>query len=232
MNRMPVTQPIALDPTSLSKAAAALYPDLGPISRAKAKYRPYICPFHVVLPLVPTGSSVLDIGCGNGLLLGLLAVTGKVRDGAGYDLSEAAVVQAREMAKSISTGATLSFYVGDSPACVPGGGGGGDFDVVMMVDVLHHVPPAHQAGFFEAAASRVRPGGLLIYKDMVNFPDWRAYTNVMHDIVLAGQCSRYAPTSSVEQWAERAGLTTRERGRFDMLWYGHELRVFERPRKG
>lgn len=230
MNRMPVTQTVALDPTSLSKAAAALYPDLSPISRAKAKYRPYICPFHVVLPLVPTGSSVLDIGCGNGLLLGLLAVTGKVRAGAGYDLSEDAVVQARGMAKSINTGATLTFFVGDSPACVPGGVG--DFDVVTMVDVLHHVPPAHQAGFFQSAASRVRPGGLLIYKDMVNFPDWRAYTNVMHDIVLAGQRSRYAPMSAVEQWAGTAGLVTRERGRFDMLWYGHELRVFERPRKG
>lgn len=230
MNRMPVTQPVALDPDALSKAAAALYPDVGPISRAKAKYRPYICPFHVVLPLVPTGSSVLDIGCGNGLLLGLLAVTGRMREGAGYDLSESAVGQAREMARSITMGAKLTFYVGDSPACVPGGGG--DFDVVTMVDVLHHVPPAHQAGFFAAAASRVRPGGLLIYKDMVNFPDWRAYTNVMHDIVLAGQRSRYAPTSAVEQWAESAGLTTRERGRFDMLWYGHQLRVFERPRKG
>jgi 2-polyprenyl-3-methyl-5-hydroxy-6-metoxy-1,4-benzoquinol methylase len=214
----------SFEPTSLSRAAAGLYPRLGAVGRAKATYRPYICPFHVVLPAVPEGSRVLDIGCGNGLLLGLLAQTGRIREGSGYDLTEEVVGQARAMAAEVKTGAALSFFVGDSEACVPGG----VFDAVLMVDVLHHVPPKIQESFWRGAARRVRPGGLMIYKDMVDYPDWRAFTNVMHDIVLAGQRSRYVPVARVEEWAKGEGFVLRRSERMNMWWYGHELRIFER----
>ncbi len=217
----------SLDPGSLSVVASSLFPDAGTLAKAKARYRPYICPFHVLLPIVPERSRALDIGCGNGLLLGLLAASGRIASGAGYDLTEDLVGQARTMAGRLDTGTPLDFHVGDSHACVPVAGGA--FDVVLMVDVLHHVPPPIQESFWRGAASRVRPGGLMIYKDMVNYPDWRAYTNVMHDILLAGQRSRYVPITMVEEWGKSEGLVLRRSERINMLWYGHELRVFERP---
>ncbi|MFO0830266.1 MAG: class I SAM-dependent methyltransferase [Phycisphaerales bacterium] len=216
-------------PARLSDAAAALFPGAGLLAGAKAKYRPYICPFHTLLPIVPLGSRALDIGCGNGLLLGLLAATGRIGSGAGYDLTESVVAHARAMAGRMPPGTTLEFSVGDSHACVPGPAGGRDFDVVLMVDVLHHVPPPIQESFWRGAASRVRPGGLMIYKDMVNYPDWRAFTNVAHDIVLAGQRSRYVPVALVERWGADEGLSLERSARINMLWYGHELRVFRRP---
>lgn len=217
-------QQVTMDPASLSKVSASLFPDAGVLAGAKAKYRAYICPFHVLLPIVPVGSRALDIGCGNGLLLGLLAASGRIASGAGYDLTEDLVGQARAMAGRLGGKSAMEFFVGDSHACVPGGG----FDVVLMVDVLHHVPPVIQEQFWRGAASRVKPGGLMIYKDMVNYPDWRAYTNVMHDIVLAGQRSRYVPVARVEEWGKGEGLVLKDSRRMNMLWYGHELRVFER----
>jgi protein-L-isoaspartate O-methyltransferase len=41
------------------------------------RLRPHIAPFHTLLPLVPKGSRVLDIGGGSGLWAGLLVQTGQ-----------------------------------------------------------------------------------------------------------------------------------------------------------
>jgi 2-polyprenyl-6-hydroxyphenyl methylase/3-demethylubiquinone-9 3-methyltransferase len=37
--------------------------------------------------------------------------------------------------------------------------------MVLLVDVLHHVPPAERTELLSAAAARIRPGGVLAVKD-------------------------------------------------------------------
>src|SRR6187455_1904363 len=43
--------------------------------------RPHICPFDRLIDYVPNGICIIDVGCGSGLLLGLLAATTKSRLG-------------------------------------------------------------------------------------------------------------------------------------------------------
>ncbi len=213
-------------PATLSGHARRLYGSAGTIHRAMATYRPYICPMHRLLALVPVGSTVLDVGCGGGLFLGLLAVTERIQKSAGFDMSALAIAEAKAMADRLPDPSVVSFHLGDSPAVVPSQSDG--FDVVSIIDVLHHVPTAAQEAFFRAAAARVRVGGLLLYKDMVDHPDWRAWANSVHDLVVARQVVRYAPISRVEAWAKAAGLVEKDAARENVLWYGHELRLFER----
>ena len=105
---------------------------------------------------------------------------------------------------------------------------GGAFDVVLLVDVLHHIPPAAQRDVFRMAAEKVAPGGRLIYKDMAARPRWRAAMNRLHDLVMARQWIHYVPIQSVEQRGAAEQMQLTHAQDVNMLWYRHELRVFTR----
>ena len=209
-------------PVELCALSRALFAQ-GPLLRRKLQHwRPRICPFHRLLPRVPQNASVLDVGCGCGLFLGLLAKSGHDIRGTGFDVSTDAIAVAQRMAQQV--GSNLQFLQLDVNDPWPAG----PFDVVSIIDVMHHVPPAGQRAVLKTAASRVAPGGILLYKDMCRRPRWRAAANRLHDLLLARQWIHYLPIEQVEQWATEDGLRLEHAERINMLWYGHELRVFRR----
>lgn len=184
-----------------------------------------IVPFEPILQAISAELTpkVFDIGGGEGLLL-FLAEQADI-------LSEGLCVDAN--AKNISSGAEALKKAGarhvhvqhtDTIDAWPDK----TFDIVTMVDVLHHVPSDFQQSFVEAACQRVRPGGLFIYKDMANKPFWMAAANRLHDLVLAQQWIEYAPIGAVETWVKGAGFSLEQSDLIDILWYRHELRVFRK----
>lgn len=217
-----------LTPDALSKMAARIYPEGPLLFRALQRYRPYICPFEELIPEVPAGASVLDIGCGGGLFLGLVDAAGLKPQGTGFDVSAPAIRLAEKMAAAVEKqrGGHLDFRRIDADAPWPEG----EFDVVAMIDVIHHVPPSAQEDVIRRACRKVKPGGLFLYKDMVKRPAWRALANRMHDLVLARQWIHYVPVGEVERWAADEGMTLERSALINRLWYGHELRVFRRPK--
>jgi len=189
--------------------------------------RPYICPFDRLLELVPDGASVLDVGCGCGLFLGLLAATGKQPRGFGVDVSAEAIPTARIMAdrlRETQVPADLTFHrIGpDDPRP------DGSYDVVSLIDVIHHVPRARQRALFASAASTVRPGGLLLFKDIGPKPFWRASMNRLHDLLVAREWIHLVSADLVANWGREEGLTLVRRERINRLWYGHDLLLFRR----
>ncbi len=102
------------------------------------------------------------------------------------------------------------------------------FDVVSLVDVLHHVAPAKQLDVLREALLHVKPGGLLLYKDMCDAPWALATANRAHDLLLTQQWIHYLPIENVEQWAREAGLDLIDSQQIRRYWYGHELRLFRR----
>lgn len=219
------TLPTEWTPANLSSLAASCYRHAPLLARLMMTYRPYIVPFGLLMAVVPNNARVLDIGCGAGLFLALLARTRGLASGTGVDASGAAVAAARAMAESIGAEAHLEFVRSNDVTGWPGG----TFDVVSLIDVMHHVASANRQGFFAAAAARVAPGGLLLYKDMVSRPLWRAAANRFHDLVLARQWIRYVPYDAAAAWAGQAGLPEEWHVLVNRLWYGHELAVFRRP---
>ncbi len=220
-------------PAALAALAASLYAPAsgGVLLRLLQQYRPYIAPFEELLPLVPRGARVMDVGCGGGLFLHLLAARVGLGASVGFDASAGAIAVARSVRHAAELPGLAPAFAHvrvqepwPGPPTHPK-----VFDVVSVIDVMHHVPAADQAGLIAQAARRVAPGGVLIYKDMCRAPLWRAAANRLHDLVLARQWISYAPVEQVEVWARAAGLEVERRAEFNRLWYGHELRVFRNP---
>jgi 2-polyprenyl-3-methyl-5-hydroxy-6-metoxy-1,4-benzoquinol methylase len=186
-----------------------------------ASVRPLIARFDRVVDHIPPGSRLLDIGCGNGLLLALAGSYAEAGPGVGVDSNADAIAAARRMASARSR--PLTFQVGASATDWPAG----TFDVVMMVDVLHHVPPAARRDLVFAALARVVPGGLFIYKDMCRRPLFRRLWNQLHDLVLARQLVAVEPIENVVDWIARAGFAPVASERYvGAAVYGHELEVW------
>ncbi|MGQ0628555.1 MAG: class I SAM-dependent methyltransferase [Phycisphaerales bacterium] len=218
----------SITPAELSATAATLYQSGPRLLRLMQRYRPFISPFELLLPHVPTGATLLDVGCGGGLLLSLLAARQQLTLGVGFDSSSRAIAAAEGARRALADrGSVLHFERLD--ASRPWPSDPVQFDVVSIIDVIHHVAPAHQRGVIETACARVKPGGILLYKDMCRRPRWRAATNRLHDLIMARQWIHPAPIEQVELWAAGCGLTVEHRASITRYWYGHELRVFRRP---
>ena len=212
--------------SGLDTAVKALYPPaetgvFGLMQRLRIR----ICPFDVILDHLPAKSRVLDIGCGGGLLLGLAHRLGGISTGLGVDLSTPAVACAQTMAQRENP-AALDFRILDvtKPQALPD-----SFDVVTMVDLIHHIPPARQRLLIQTAAAQVQPGGLFIFKDMSSTPFLCASWNRMHDLIMARQWIHYVTSAQVVEWGQASGLELVEQGQRRLYLYHHFWLVFRRP---
>lgn len=215
----------ALGPRLIKDVATELYANVGTsMVRFMQRYRSYICPLHEVISEVPEQSRVLDVGCGNGLLLNLLAHLGRIRQGHGFDLSVPAIEVASQVALKHPADRTITFESRSVNQGIPRLG----FEVVTVVDVLHHIPDAYKQPFVADLCDAVPQGGRLIIKDMVCKPRWRAAANRLHDLVMARQWVEHADPVHVERWATQKGMVVRRRANFNTLWYGHWLLVMQK----
>jgi len=222
-----MTTPAPLRNRDLKAAAKRLYADASGATRTIQSLRPYICPFTRLLDFVPPGSRVLDIGCGAGLLLALAADTRPLGPCVGFDSNGKAIAVAGLAAKRLAAAekSAPKFVRLDVRDPWPVG----TFDVVAMIDVLHHVPVAAQQSAISQAVAAVPPGGTFLYKDISPRPRWRAWMNRLHDLVMVREWIHYVDSDRVTEWATAGGLTLRSREWIPQLWYGHDLLVFDRP---
>jgi 2-polyprenyl-3-methyl-5-hydroxy-6-metoxy-1,4-benzoquinol methylase len=217
-----------MTPSAIARLARSLYRDAPLLHRWVQMGRPHICPFEVLFQHVPPGADVLDIGSGAGLFLGLLASENRITEGVGLDACEASITTARAMAERVvEMGFPGRLRFEQSGRGLPWPAE--RFDVVSLVDVIHHVPPSQQTEMFRKAVSKLRPGGRLIYKDISARPRWRMWANQLHDLLVARQWVHVAPIHRVEEWARAQHLKAVHSAYIPRLWYGHDLRVWSSP---
>ena len=215
--------PGKLDKSDIRVRARTLFAGVRRLAAHRQWLRIEICPFEKLLPHVPLGATLLDIGCGGGLFLGLLALGDPTLCATGVDSSSDAINCASRMANKLSLNG-LKFYCAGSSDTWPTD----QYNVVSLIDVLHHVSPTDREGFFKEAAKRVGSGGTLICKEMRPKPRWKATANVLHDLVVARQWIRHSSAESIEAWAAKAGLRLICHEEWDRLWYAHGFWIFRR----
>jgi len=194
------------------------------LQRIMVRYRPNICPPGPFYVHIPNGSSVLDVGCGMGAHLITLSAMRKISSGYGVDVSSKAIERAKIAAENYPQ-SNLSFdtmrSVEEIPKIL--------FDVVMMIDVMHHVPLKLRKGIFVACIDRVRAGGIFIYKDMADRPLFNALANRAHDLIIAREMINYLPLETALEWSQSEKLELIDRAEYKKLVYAHELLVFRKP---
>ncbi|MGR3984214.1 MAG: class I SAM-dependent methyltransferase [Gammaproteobacteria bacterium] len=198
--------------------------------RAPLKYRLVtrnriaINPIAPLLAMLPPCGTLLDVGCGSGLLLLCAARRERISRGHGIDRDARALGAAEQAAARMGASAPLSFSLCASFAEWPGE----RFDTVALIDVMHHIPRALQTELLDAAGRRVRDGGRILYKDMCIRPCWRALANRAHDLLVSRQWIHYLPLARVIEWGARNGYAPVHIETYSKWCYGHELLVLDK----
>lgn len=196
----------------------------GLLQKLKVTYRPLICPFEDLLPLVAPGCRVFDIGCGQGQFALLLAEFRKPAALGGIEISPSLIRGANALLAGYAETVALDFRVYDGshfPDAIAG------YDTIFMVDVLHHVPRTAQSSFIAALYRVMAPGSRLVLKD-IDGAHPLAPANKLHDLVLAGEIGHELSPGHAAQIATRAGFRLASTRRRRMLWYPHYTLVLEK----
>lgn len=103
-------------------------------------------------PYLKKSAAVLDLGCGNGRLLGFLKPFG-ITDYLGIDQSKALLKEARQLHPQ------SEFLEADMSEPLPIKK---SFDVIFAIASFHHLPPKDQLKTLRAWKKQLKPGGTLL----------------------------------------------------------------------
>ena len=150
------------------------------------------------------GASVVDVGCGGGLLSESLAASGA--NVLGIDASEEALAAARDhldgSGLDVEYRATTAEALAESRP--------GHFDLVTCMELVEHVPDG--AALVAACARLVRPGGTVVFSTINRTPKAYALAIVAAEYVLAmlprgtHDYARFVRPSELARWGRSADL--------------------------
>lgn len=107
----------------------------------------------------PTANRILEIGCGEGGVTECLA--------SAYPEAEILGIDIADNIGRLYTGRTGGVTFRKVTIQELAGEGIGTFDLVVMCDVMHHIPPSLRQEILAAARTMLAPGGRFVFKDWV-----------------------------------------------------------------
>ena len=174
---------------------------------------------------LPRAGRILDLGCGFGLFSLYFASLEPGRRILGIDRNARRVARARTSANRLGL-ANAEYEVAD----VRTWSSSEAFDAVYALDLVHHLPRATVPGFLGAVRDRLRPGGVLLLKEVEDRPlHKRWFTLALDRLMVGSEPIHY--WSAAELVALLEGLSfhvVRHRMR-DVIPYPHILYVARRP---
>lgn len=147
---------------------------LGPFEiRAAKTYRAMFFPVAEFADLVKRwapGTRVLEIGCGDGMVIEQLAKTYPDASLTGIDIDDEPGRLFR------GRGSEVAFH--SITAEQFAGGHTGSFDLIVICDVLHHVEQEQRIDLLKAAKRLLAPDGAVVVKEWADFGD--RFTRFVH----------------------------------------------------
>lgn len=219
---------------ALCEAAAEPYLRAGVVHwewvRGKLRHDPI---FRALLEgdLAPRHGRLVDLGCGRGGLLALLAVAAERTGGPVPELEGVELRASLVKAASIGLEGRARVIQADlaehpPPPC----------DGAFLLDVLHYLPAAAQDALLARAASALRPGGVLLIREADADAGWRfLLTRIAERVAAIGrghlrQRFAYRSLSDWRQRVERLGLVVDTRPMSAGTPFGNVLLVAVSPK--
>jgi 2-polyprenyl-6-hydroxyphenyl methylase/3-demethylubiquinone-9 3-methyltransferase len=153
-----------------------------------------------------SGTDLLDVGCGHGVLAALLLDGHPERRVVGIDPDERKIAWANEsIGKNPNAefrAVTIETLAVERPA---------SFDCVIIADVLCLIARDTWPPFLDAARRLLRPGGRLVLKDAENDGSWRAIKALWQERLMVHVLRRTVSTGGIgfATRDELAGFVTR-----------------------
>ncbi len=185
----------------------APYAALPVAGRAYVLARVLTCPFDGVAAHLPGQGTLLDVGCGAGLMAHLAAARGLSVTGVDPDPRKVALARA-----SIGPGEAIEVFPGSIEEAARLDR---RFDAVLFLDVLYLLPPEAQARALQGAAALLAPGGRVLVKTMHRESRVRSALDAAQEAVATGvgmtKGEAYPPPDEafVRQVLQQQGLLVR-----------------------
>lgn len=154
-----------------------------------------------------SGKSVIDVGCGGGILAEAMAKAGA--HVTGIDMAEGGLAAARHHA----TEGELTINYQQATAETFAANHAGQYDVATCMELLEHVPDP--GSLIQACHDLVRPGGWIIFSTLNRNPKAYLFAIVGAEYMMrmlpkgTHHYDRFIRPAELDAWARRAGLVTR-----------------------
>lgn len=128
--------------------------------------------------LLPGRGTILDLGCGHGLVALMLALSSDERRLLGVDTDPTKVAVASSAAAAAGLGDRVRFDTVE-PGWRPDPG---TVDAVLIADVVYLLRPEERAELLSAAVAAA-PGGTVVVKEMADRPVWKRRLTALQEQV-------------------------------------------------
>ncbi|HLP80143.1 MAG TPA: class I SAM-dependent methyltransferase [Acidobacteriota bacterium] len=140
------------------------------------KLRFLICPFDEIATLIPNKGRLLDIGTGYGLFPNYLKDIKPQLNITAIDYDKKRIEVAKTTTKNIQFKACDATQVKREK-----------YDIILLIDLLHHIDYQKQETLIKLCKSMLNKGGILLIKDLDTRNPFKYLWNYAHDIVVARQ---------------------------------------------
>jgi len=202
-----------MKPSEISDLLRKEVPGMTGISALKFYYRPYICPFELLIEHVDKNSD----GFGSGLMLLLANKIRSVQKLGGIEISESLLSKATQLLKDASVKADYlyNFDGMNIPDEIR------NFRNVSMIDVYHHIPKNNQEEFVHNLYHKMSPGSKLIFKDIDASIKLLLPFNKLHDMVVVKEIGNEISAFKMLEISMQAGFKLVDLFQCRMFWYSH-----------
>jgi 2-polyprenyl-3-methyl-5-hydroxy-6-metoxy-1,4-benzoquinol methylase len=173
---------------------------------------------------LPTEGAIVDIGCGFGLFSLFFANQERRRHISGFDLNARRIETARRSAARLGLD-NVAFEIGDASQkrlSAP-------VDAVYMLDIVHHIPPESVVPLIENIARNLRPGGVLLIKDVADRPAYKRWFTWALDKAMDCRAPvTYWPVEALKGLLAPHFTTIHVHSMVDYLPYPHVLYICRR----
>jgi 2-polyprenyl-6-hydroxyphenyl methylase/3-demethylubiquinone-9 3-methyltransferase len=146
---------------------------------------------------VPTEGTIVDLGCGHGVLANYLALRSPRRRVMGFDLSDYRIAVARSIGLPNAAFHCKDLFQTDPMPC----------QTMIVADVLHHLP-SYEAGdeLLARCCERLPPDGLLVVKEIAQRPLWKYLCTQPVDLTFYRGSVHFRSAAQFAALFDRLGL--------------------------